>query len=286
MVVEYLMHLVQQTLAGQSDIPVQILEVTVPPQQRGREIVSLDISEYADPLHTRFIRVPFSLYLKPYWKPGILTPQIKDRIPLIMVAPVFLDDLESMVYATQNLSQMQNGAQEASTTIPDLSRATENLVHAYEASSLRQFHLYFYEQSHEPVERWPLTYDRTMLDYLPACVRYILEHPNDLLLSPGAIRLVTAVLLATQWHPRHIAGLIRSKYERDYGWLNEWYVYDAGTRADFYTRVFAGLIDQKLDTMQDLNCSTLQKAGLCQQPQNGCRTQLFAEYLSQKEVLV
>jgi len=61
-------------------------------------------------------------------------------------------------------------------------------------------------------------------------------------LRPDFGRQVVGVLLDRGWHPRHIAGLIRSKYERDYGWLNQWYVYDASTRADFHARVLAGMI--------------------------------------------
>jgi hypothetical protein len=286
MMMEFLMHQVRQKLDRPTDIPVKILEVTVPPQQRGREIVCLDISEYADPLHTRFIRVPYSIYLKPYWKKGILTPQIKDQIPLIVITPVVTEDIEAMIRISQNLNKIQAYAKNTTTFIPDFSASTESLIHAYESSSLRGFHDYFYEQQHEPAEDWPSTYDRTPLDYLPPCVRFILEHPNEWLLMPGAIRLVTAVLMATNWHPRHIAGLIRSKYERDYGWLNEWYIYDAGTRADFYTRVFSGLIGLKLDTLQDLNCQSLKKAGFCHQPSMRCRSDIFAEFLSQKEQFV
>jgi hypothetical protein len=42
------------------------------------------------------------------------------------------------------------------------------------------------------------------------------------------------------WHPRSIAGLIRSKFERDHGWGDYWYRYDAAARADFYVRVLGG----------------------------------------------
>ena len=47
-------------------------------------------------------------------------------------------------------------------------------------------------------------------------------------------------MLALGWHPRHIAGLICSKYDRDFGWT-QFVNVDPATRADFYTRVFAGL---------------------------------------------
>jgi hypothetical protein len=77
--------------------------------------------------------------------------------------------------------------------------------------------------------------------------RHALEHPNDELLKPDFVRQVVIALLDRGWHPRHIAGLIRSKYERDYGWLNLWYVYDAGTRADFHVRVLAGMIKMGRD---------------------------------------
>ena len=48
-------------------------------------------------------------------------------------------------------------------------------------------------------------------------------------------------MLALGWHPRHIAGLIASKYARPFGWT-QFQGGDPATRADFYTRVFAGLV--------------------------------------------
>jgi hypothetical protein len=79
----------------------------------------------------------------------------------------------------------------------------------------------------------------------------VLTHPNDALLKPVGIRHVVRELMALGWHPRHIAGLIRSKYERDYGWGDSFYHYDAAARADFYTRLFAGLIAAGLDNLSD-----------------------------------
>ena len=79
------------------------------------------------------------------------------------------------------------------------------------------------------------------MNILPACVRTPLLDPNDLLLRPSSIRLITRVMLALGWHPPHVAGLIRSRFERDYGWGSQWLDADPATRADFYTRLFAGL---------------------------------------------
>ena len=141
-------------------------------------------------------------------------------------------------------------------------RAMLRLIADYETSSLRKFHDDFYAQEHEPPERWPATYDRVPLETWPACGRLILEQPNDLLLRPSCIRRVTRVLLALGWHPRHIAGLIRSKYERDFGWT-QFTGCDPATRADFYVRVFAGLFATGHDDLIDFNCTSAQEQGLC-----------------------
>jgi hypothetical protein len=100
------------------------------------------------------------------------------------------------------------------------------------------------------------------LEILPACARVALEQPNDLLLRPAHIRLLVRVMLALGWHPRHIAGLISSKYGRDFGWT-QFVNVDPATRADFYTRVFAGLFATGTDDLVDFNCVSAQEQGTC-----------------------
>jgi hypothetical protein len=89
----------------------------------------------------------------------------------------------------------------------------------------------------------------------------LLTWPNDRLLKPAFIQRVTRALMAEGWHPRHIAGLIRSKFENpEFGWGVNWLDYEPGTRADFYTRLFAGLAATGLDQVFDLNgISTMEK---------------------------
>jgi hypothetical protein len=153
------------------------------------------------------------------------------------------------------------------------------LVEDYEASNLHRFHERFYSEEHEPPERWPETYDRLPLDALPPCPRYILEHPNDLLMKPAGMVMVIRTLLALGWHPRHIAGLIRSKFERDFGWGAEWYTYDAGMRADFYTRLFSGLFAVGVDDLVDFNCISTREKGYCFQTPPGCELDRFRQSL-------
>ena len=144
----------------------------------------------------------------------------------------------------------------------------EGLVAAYEASELAAFHRRYEAQEPDPPELWFSTYDRIDLGALPACAARILEHPNDLLLQPGALQLLVRVLLAQGWQARHIAGLIRSRYERPYGWLKDFHFHDPTLRAEVYTRIFAGLIALGHDQAVDFNCTSTQEKRLC--PGTGC----------------
>src|SRR4029453_10132571 len=120
-----------------------------------------------------------------------------------------------------------------------------------------------YSQEHNAEALWPETYELTSLDVLPRSARHILEHPNDLLLRPACARLVVRAMLSLGWHPRHIAGLIRSKYERDYGWGDQWAGFDPATRADFYARTFTAEFVTGIDNLIDFNAKSAREEGLC-----------------------
>ena len=57
--------------------------------------------------------------------------------------------------------------------------------------------------------------------------------------------------------------MIRSKYERDYGWGDQWRGYDPATRADFYARLFSGLFAAGVDDLIDFNCQSAREEGMC-----------------------
>jgi len=252
LVMEYVAYTVLSESQSQCPLPVLPEAIDMGPQERGREIITLDISEYADPLHTRGLRIPFSIYLKPWQRPEILTPAIEGRVPVMIMVPSDTLDVEQVTPIMRDLGKAAQWASHASGLIPDCAHGMEQLVALYLRSEVRRYHDWFYSMEHEPPEKWPFTYDRTPLADLPPHVRDILRTPNDALLNPGPVRQLVAVLLERGWHPRHIAGLIRSKYERNYGWLNQWYVYNAGMRADFHARVLAGMIRMGYDQLTDL----------------------------------
>ncbi len=266
-------HVAHRILAAsaRTPLPVEITAVIVGPGAHGREIVALDLSEYADPLHDRAVRLPFTAYLKAERRGWLPPPPAK--LPLLVAIPDPGDE-EEAIRTMRDLDLAAALAERTQTTIPDASAAMVEMIAAYETSELADFHRRFYSQEPDPPEHWAASYDRIDLGALPACAARILEHPNDLLLQPGAIQLLVRVLLAQGWHPRHIAGLIRSRYERPYGWLRDFHFHDATVRAEVYTRIFAGLIALGHDQMVDFNCTSTQEKRLC--PGTGCAWNLEA----------
>jgi hypothetical protein len=93
-----------------------------------------------------------------------------------------------------------------------------------------------------------------------------------LLVRPSGMRRIVMALLSLGWHPRHIAEFILSKFERDYGWGQAWAGYDPATRAEFYARVFAGLVAAHYDELVDFNCHSAREQGTCHVPE--CRENL------------
>ncbi len=287
LVMEYVAHRVKEQAAPLCPVPVELTAVHVGPVATGRrEIVSIDISEYGDPLHTRMIRMPFTNYLKPWVNGMAKTLGLEHEIPAITAIPLYEMDVPQAIKVRQVKSEVRELARRACVRIPEKSEGTAKMLDEYLASRLREFHEYFYQAHHDPKESWPLTYGRTPLETLPPCCRHIVEYPNDLLLKPAGMQLVTRCLLSAGWHPRHIAGFIRSKFEdSSFGWGVDWTTYDAATRADFYTRVFAGLYATGLDKLVDLNCTSTREKGFCFPPKAGtcslepCRSTLLQQLL-------
>lgn len=262
LVMEFVAHRVQELAARASKIPVELTAVEVGPSDRGREMISLDISEYGDPLPARMFRVPFSVYFKPWQQRGLIADAVLEEMEPLFVIPLGDMELREALPIMRSPQLARQLAETSGCKIPEASESMEHLLADYEGSPLRKFHDDFYSQEQEPKERWPQTYDRVPLEIWPACGRLAVEQPNDLLLRPACIRRVVRILLALGWHPRHIAGFICSKYERDFGWT-QFRDCDPATRADFYVRIFAGLFITGRDDLVDFNCTSAREEGLC-----------------------
>jgi hypothetical protein len=263
LVLEFVAHHVLDVAGGLAEIPIELTAVETAPGQRGREVISVDLSEYGDPLSLRSARMPFSAYLKPQHYRTAWGDVVVESLPPLLMIPLHEMNEQEGLLAMRDVGQVLELARRASVQIPEQSRGMEDLIASYRGSALASFHDRFYRDEHDPPEVWPQTYDRTPLDPLPACTRRLLEQPNDWLLKPAGIQLLVRVLLSMGWSPRHIAGLIRSKYERDHGWGATWYQYDAATRADFYVRLFAGLIATGRDRLGEFHCLATREKGYC-----------------------
>lgn len=264
LMMEYVGHRILED-RSKAELAVEITAVQVPPASGGsRELVSVDLSEYGDPLESRCIRIPFTRYLKP-WSSGVARRcGVEDRIAPCICIPLHEMDTMQALKARQDGRDVAALARCCVVSIPDQEEGSARLLQEYLGSSLRDFHRRFYECDHDPAEVWEWTYGRTPLEELPACVRRILNCPNDLLLKPSGMRQVTRVMLAHGWHPRHIAGLVRSKFEDpSHGWGDHWRGYSPGFRADFYVRLFAGQVATGLDSLGDFHCGAQASEGFC-----------------------
>lgn len=263
LIAEFLAQEIKRRAAPNCLLPVEITAVHVGPcATPQREMVSLDISEYGDPLHTRMIRMPFTAYLKPSAREHARAAGVAQ--PFLRAIPLHEMDFRRALRVRRSDAEVAELARRACVRIPLQEEGTAHLLEHYLASRLRRFHEFYYSARHDPQHLWPQTYDRTPLESLPGCARRLLEQPNDLLLKPAGMQLVTRCLLAEGWHPRHIAGLIRSKFENPaHGWGVNWSDYEAATRADFYTRLFAGLHATGVDRLVDFNCTSTLEKGFC-----------------------
>ena len=262
LVMEFFAHRIKEIAAPITPIPVELTAVEVGPSAHGREMVSIDISEYGDPLYSRMLRAPFSIYLKPWQQRWAFGVHELENLPPLVVVPLQKISWREGILRMRDFAAAQELARHSATKIPDAGESMQKLISDYERSDVAKFHDWFYSQEPHPRDHWSDTYDQLPLELLPACARISLERPNDSLLRPASIRQLVRVMLALGWHPRHIAGLITSKYARPFGWT-QFKGCDPATRADFYTRVFAGLFATGRDDLMDFNCVSAQEQKTC-----------------------
>lgn len=265
-VMELLAHRVLERIGGRAALPVMITAVEVGAGGQGREIVSIDLSEYGDPLSARRIRLPFSSYRK-----GRPAP---DR-PFLVV-PVLCADEGEALRARTDLAAASALAERGSTAIPDQTAASARLLAAYCASPLARIHEWFYRGDGSPALA-AASDDRAVLAQLPHCARSPLAAPNDRLLQPAELQMVTRSLLALGWHPRRIVELVRSLFTADFGWKAGIHFHDPGPRADFYVRIFTTLFVAGCDDLVDFNCRSTQEKHEC--PGGSCSLAPFRDSL-------
>lgn len=275
LLMEFLAHRIKLLSSPHSEIPVDLTAVEVGLLASGRrEMISIDVSEYGDPLQERIIRIPFTHYEKPWLSGMVERLSLEMSVPKFVTLPLHEIDVSQALVLRQTSTDVIALARRSIVRIPNQERGTSHLIENYLASPLRQFHQSYYRESSSAPEREERAPARNSFDTFPPCVANVLTHPNDLLLKPAGIQLVTRYLIATGWHPRQIAGLVQSKFEDpSHNWLpSYWRKYSPEMRSDFYVRLFSGQIMSRLDEGVDFNCVSTQEKHMC--PQIHCEENL------------
>ncbi|MDD5091899.1 MAG: hypothetical protein PHQ23_13410 [Candidatus Wallbacteria bacterium] len=264
---EYLYHLlIEEIRKTGSEIPFLIGDIAS--GNENMEAVSFDLSGYANPIFMRDIRVAFSTHQKHKAKSYKAGCEAAGMIPIQLsvprVIPGCLDiELGEVLHNRRNYAHTANMASGVHCNIPDAGKGVLKLIASYKKSQLYNFHQDFDRTEQEHFTRWHQTYDRFDLGRLPPCVSHALANPNPHLLQPTQLQTLVRVLAGRNWwHPKHIAGLIRSKYERNHGWEVDFHKYDANTWACTWTRIYAGMLADGADDRCDFNCLSHQQKGI------------------------
>lgn len=265
---EFVFHETLQHMSPTCEIPLKPAAIEVGQGANGREIVSFDLSEYGDPLHSRRIRVPFSPYLKPRQAKWLLGQEGVDRLhPFFEIPLAGMDPLEAIAMARDPQAVLQLAGR-VHVEIPEASGGTDRLLDGYCRSTLAGLHAEF------EAELGICDFSDQAPDVPAAvpCLKLPFEQPNDWLLKPGVLQHVTRVLSALGWRAGSIAHRIAASYRQDHAWGETWQRLEPDNRALFYTRLFSGMIATGADTLVDMNCVSHQEKGLCMAPD--CRSNL------------
>ncbi len=264
-ILEFVVQTVIRELAEENySLPCVITDVSVGKTNEEREALSFDLSMYGDPIYMRDIRCPFSTHQKhklQWYKVG---REISENIPPRIALPRKRMTLKKILDKRKKPEEAVKIAEKTSCKIPDFSDQFISLIKEYKKSGLYKIHKDFDKVEPEKPADWGKTYDLFDLNSIPECVRYCLLFPNDHLLKPTNLQNLTRVLMFKGWHPKHIAGLVTSKFSRPfYNWHENWEKYDPATRANFYIRIFSDLLLTGIDEEIDLNCISTKEKGFC-----------------------
>lgn len=252
-VLEFLGHEIVRRATARTEVPITLADV---PPPGGGAFACLDLSAYGDPLFERQARCAFSSNQKS----GALG--IAADWPFALTLPRSPYDAAPLFSARMNVERAAALAATADVRIPDATSAP-GLIADYQRSAIGRFHKEFDSGPQMDSSAWIHTYDELHAQEWPACVAVPLLYPNPSLLRPVYLRTVALVLWGLGWHPRSIAGLVRSKYERDHGWGAMWYRYDAAARAEFYVRLFCGAMACGIESSEAFTCESQERRGVC-----------------------
>ena len=132
-------------------IPVELTAIEVGPSEHGREMVSIDISEYGDPLYSRMLRVPFSIYLKPWQQRWAFDAQVLGEPPASCRYSAGKDYVAGGNPADARFRRGPGvGRSIPSPRFLTRRASMRKLIDDYERSNVAKFHEWFYSQEPHP----------------------------------------------------------------------------------------------------------------------------------------
>jgi hypothetical protein len=277
--VEYLFHKTVFELRSEGfDFPVNIGDITSISSKGIKEGVNFDTSLYYDPLYMRDTRAPFSTHQKHKVSRTKVGEDVALSVPVQIAVPRLVRGLDGQFFEVDfdtvvgrfqgsndgGLRRHFDGAAElawaCNCRIPVYDFEPIPLFHEYHGSILRRFHEDFDEVVHEPYWAGETWYDHVDWEDFPPCIAEPLRQMDPVcLLNPNYIRLITRILMARGIHPKHVGGILAMKYAQ----IDNWERYDQSTRANGWVRAYSGQIMTKLDLLEDFDCLSLQKRGMC-----------------------
>jgi hypothetical protein len=232
--IEFISHLVIKSV--NCEIPITLCDTE-------SESISLDPSQYGDPVFMRIIRTAFSTWdkhnINPYLKSYVNKPPLVD---VIRKYREFELELDQVIDLNQDYEKSAWHHGRFDGVVPVAGDRILKLIEVYCESSLYSFHKEFDSIDHDPTDE---LYEMAKTDTnLPETLRLMLKYPNPDLLTPSKLKPITEALLCRGWLPKHIGGLYTSIYRSTEGvWpLQQWSKYDASTRANFWARIYSGLV--------------------------------------------
>jgi len=206
--------------------------------------INFDNTWSEGPPYWRAIRSPFSLHKKNREKHGK-----HHQPPLVDVAGTFFDgreatevgDLDHILDCMWDLDKAAEHAGRFSGFIPCSNESLADFVAEYRSSDLYPFHCDFDAgrdfgrgTAVERAMREEAVSDRT---------RRVLEFPNPLALQPGElVGFVYDFLIYAQWHPKHIANILRDLYQNpEHNWVQDFFGHPAEEKANFWARTYSAV---------------------------------------------
>jgi hypothetical protein len=128
LVLEYLAHEIVRRASPVSQIPVTLTAAETISKRGLRECVSLDLSEYGDPLHPRAVRVPFRAYYKPRQEEYLIGREIARKIPPLNLLPMNHHKTNRIIRMMRDADQARELARKTRSGIPEQSAETLELI--------------------------------------------------------------------------------------------------------------------------------------------------------------